>query len=160
MKNSSNQTNTQTPNYSLPSGFEFLNHPADIKVHAWGETLAKAFEQCVYALMKVMTNPQQITPNFSYEISQKNDEKGSLLVEFLSEFLYLFDTKGYLFGKISIDPITQDEEGNWILYARGEGEIFDPEKHFQDTEVKAITYSYLDIAESENRVDIKIIYDI
>ena len=38
--------------------------------------------------------------------------------------------------------------------------FFIPEKHFQDTEVKAITYSYLDIAESENCVDIKIIYDI
>jgi SHS2 domain-containing protein len=153
LKNSKNEQSSQ-------AGYEFLDHPADVLVHAWGESLADAFEQCVYALMKVMTDPKDITPNFSYEFSMKNDDKGSLLIEFLSEFLFLFDAKGYLFKKIHIDPIILNDERNWILTAVGEGEIFNPEKHFCDTEVKAITYSYLDINESQNEVEIKIIYDI
>ena len=46
----------------------------------------KPLNNGVDALMKVMTNPQQITPNFSYEISQKNDEKGCYWWNFYPNF--------------------------------------------------------------------------
>ena len=40
------------------------------------------------------------------------------------------------------------------------GEKFDPNKHEIGTEVKAITYSFIEIIEQENRVDIKIVFDL
>jgi len=145
---------------SVESSFEFLEHTADRWVHAWGPTLESAFEQCVYALMLTMTDPTKITPNFSHEFSFEDEDKGALLVNFLSEFLFLFDARGYLFGSIHIDPIVKQADEKYHLHAVGNAEIFNIDKHFQDTEVKAITYSYLDIHETPNRVDIKIVYDI
>jgi len=141
-------------------GFEFLDHSADKWVHAWGPTLESTFEQCVYALMLTMTDPSKITPTSSHEFNFEDDDKGALLVNFLSEFLFLFDARGYLFGQIHIDPIKKQVDGKYHLHAVGQFETFNLEKHFQDTEVKAITYSYLDIQETPNRVDIKIVYDI
>lgn len=141
------------------AGFEFLEHPADKWVHAWGPNLAAAFEQCVYALMQTMTELDQISATFSYEINIQEDEKGALLVAFLSEFLFLFDTNQYIFNNVFIDRL-ENENNIWTLHAIAQGEPFNLEKHIQDTEVKAITYSYLEISEEINRVDIKIIYDI
>ena len=51
-------------------------------------------------------------------------------------------------------------QDQWQLEATCKGEIFEIGKHEQDTEVKAITYSFLEIEEKNNRVEIKIVYDI
>lgn len=149
--------NTKAP---IEPKFEFLDHSADKWVHAWGPTLESTFEQCVYALMLTMTDPSKITPDLSHEFNFEDEDKGALLVNFLSEFLFLFDARGYLFGQIQIDPIRKQADGKYHLHAVGKCEQFKLEKHFQDTEVKAITYSYLDIHETPDRVDIKIVYDI
>jgi SHS2 domain-containing protein len=147
-------------NLNLSNGFEYLDHPADVQVHAWGESLAQAFEQCVYALMDVMTNPKHIGTNISHEFDFIDDDKSALLIAFLSEFLFLLDARGLLFREIQIDPILKQTDGKYKLHAIGKGDQFDPKKHSRDKEVKAITYSYLEINETSNRTDIKIIYDI
>lgn len=145
---------------SLPSGYEFLNHPADVWVHAWGVTLEKAIEQCVYSLMETMIEEKNIEENIIHEIDLEEGTKGSLLVGFLSEFLYLFDVEGFIFISIQIDPIVHTETGKWKIHAVCKGEVYNPLKHVPDIEVKAITYSYLEINEKEERTDIKIVYDI
>ena len=50
--------------------------------------------------------------------------------------------------------------GNLHLTATGYGDIFDTTRYTVDVEVKAITYSYLEINETPGRTDIKIVYDI
>ena len=40
------------------------------------------------------------------------------------------------------------------------GDIFDPKKHTQGTEVKAITYSNMQIHETEGRADLYVVIDI
>lgn len=40
------------------------------------------------------------------------------------------------------------------------GNIFDPSKHPQGTEIKAITYSNMQINENEDRCDLYVIVDI
>jgi SHS2 domain-containing protein len=142
------------------TGFEFLDHPADVQVHAWGQTLLQAYEQCANALMKTMTDPSRITPRITHEFEMEDDEKGSLLVAFLSEFLFLFDTNGLIFRTIHISDLSQNAQKKWHLKASGKGDKFDLDKHTQGQEVKAITYSYLEIDEKKDRVDIKIVYDI
>jgi SHS2 domain-containing protein len=142
------------------TGFEFLDHPADVQVHAWGQTLLQAYEQCANALMKTMTDPSRITSKITHDFVMEDDEKGSLLVAFLSEFLFLFDTNGLIFRTIHISDLSQDAKKKWHLKASAEGEKFDFDKHTQGQEVKAITYSYLEIDEKTDRVDIKIVYDI
>ena len=83
-----------------------------------------------------------------------------VLIAFLSEFLYLFDTENLIFNNVKIEPIKTNKAGKLELIANCDGEVFDPSKHKADTEVKAITYSYLEINEKKNRTDIKIVYDI
>lgn len=142
------------------SGYEFLEHPADIWVHAWGPTREATFEQCVHALMKTMTDPELIQDKLEKSIELEDQTLGSLLVAFLSEFLFLFDTEHLIFKSISVSKILQISPEKWSIHATARGELFELGRHFQDTEVKAITYSYLQIEEKKERVDIKIVYDI
>ncbi|RLI65419.1 MAG: archease [Promethearchaeia archaeon] len=142
------------------AGFEFLDHPADVWVHAWGPTLEASLEQCLYALMETMMNTKLIQAKQEFPIDITDETKGSLLIAFLSEFLFLFDTEWVIIKSIKLSPIEKLPSGHLRLRGTAYGEIFDPNKHEPDTEVKAITYSYLEINEKPSRTDIKIVYDI
>ena len=49
---------------------------------------------------------------------------------------------------------------SYSLTARLEGDIFDPSRHTSGTEVKAITYSNMQIHETPDRTDLYVIVDI
>lgn len=146
---------------SISAGFEFLDHTADVWVHAWGPALEQAFEQCVYGLMETMIEDfRSIEEVQTHQFEIIEETKGSLLIAFLTEFLFLFDTEGLIFHRMTIDAIVPLDNGHFQLKGTGYGDIFDREKYTPDTEVKAITYSYLEIKETEQKTEIKIVYDI
>lgn len=150
-------------NVDLDQGFEFLDHPADVWVHAWGPTLETAMAECVRGLMQTMieveTTPIMEAAETIIEVKGELT-KGSLLIAFLSEFLYLFDVEGKIFNRVVINPLQTLPNGNLYLTATGYGDIFDASRYTVDVEVKAITYSYLEINETPTQTEIKIVYDI
>ena len=142
------------------AGFNYLEHTADVWVHAWGTSLEDTFSQCVYALMDTMIESNNIAPREIKEIMVKDQTIGALLINFLSEFLFLFDTEGWLVGEVNIAKIEKNSGGEFQLHAVVKGETFNPQIHEPDTEVKAITYSYLEIQNNPGHSEIKIVYDI
>lgn len=146
----------------MEKGFEYLDHTADVWVHAWAPDLEGAFEECVYGLMDTMVDKwaETVEGSISKAVNISDMTKGALLINFLSEFLFLFDTELFLARNVSITRLEATGPENWELEATVLGETFDRAKHFPDTEVKAITYSYLEIKERESRTEIKIVYDI
>jgi len=87
------------------------------------------------------------------------EDKYALCFDFLSEFLYIFDVEDLVFSYISVKSIQKIEE-KYKLIALAKGEPFDRDKHEIGTEVKAITYSFMNIEEKENKVEINIVFDI
>ncbi len=148
----------------MPSnyGFEFLDHPADVLVHAWGSTFPRAAEGCVNALIQTMVDPKNIREieEYHYEYMEEADSTlESILVGFLSEILYRFDTESNLIKTLKLKLIEQDGKP-YALIGSAWGEKFDSRRHHARTEVKAITYSYLRIQITSSCVDIWIVYDI
>jgi glutamyl-tRNA(Gln) amidotransferase subunit D len=142
----------------VPS-FSFLDHTADVWIHAKGNTIEEGFEQCVYAMMKVMTDPNKIDRVLRKDVSAKAGDLKQLLVKFLTEFLVLFDSEFFLVSKIVVNPI-KFQNNEYSVQAYALGETFDEDKHLRDTEIKAITFMQLEITEVENHYEIKIVYDI
>jgi len=142
------------------AGFRFLDHTADVQVECWAPTLEETFSQAALSLMTTISpNLNLILPSFKKEILIEAEDKESLLVDFLSEFLYIFDVEELIFNEISIAPIMK-KHGKYILRANVKGEIFDKDKHEIGTEVKGITYSFMEINENKVSVKIKVVFDI
>ena len=126
-------------------GFEFLDHTADTQSHSWGRNLEEAFSQCVLSLMTVISpNLELISPEMEKFIQIEAEDKEALLFDFLSEFLYIFDVEGLIFHEIKHIQIEKINH-KYQLKAMVSGEKFDLNKQQIGTEVKAITYSFIEI---------------
>jgi SHS2 domain-containing protein len=141
-------------------GYKFLEHTADVSVEIQGTSLEEAFEQTVYSLMETITpDLSLISPKIEKTITIEAEDKEALLFDFLTEFLYIFDVDGLIFNDITINKI-QKVQDKYRLNALIKGEKFDKSKHKIGTEVKAITYSFMEIEEKKEKVTIKIVFDI
>ncbi|KAJ5078561.1 protein archease [Anaeramoeba ignava] len=92
-----------------------------------------------------------------HEIEVTGHDKESLLYNFLDEWLFVFSTEFFILKKIEI--IDFERNNNWKIKAKGFGEIFNMEKHrdYRGTEIKAITYSNMQIHEKEDSTNIFVI---
>ena len=141
-------------------GFRFLDHTADVQVECWGSSREEAFSQCALSLMTVITpDLKKITQSVEKEIWVKAEDKEALLFDFLSELLYIFDVDELVFNDIWVVYINGTQLG-FEMKAIMKGEPFDREKHETGTEVKAITYSFMELNETTEKTTIKIVFDI
>jgi len=85
-------------------------------------------------------------------IKAKADDLEQLLVDWLSELLYICDTQDLLFSEFEVS-ITGTE-----LIGKARGEVMDPSRHGLKTEIKAVTYHMLEVNKSENYV--QVLFDI
>ncbi|XP_058449808.1 protein archease-like [Malaya genurostris] len=141
--------------------YEYLDHTADVQLHAWGENLKEAFEQCGMAMFGYMTELPTVDIRTCYEIkTDPTDDLENLLFRFLDELLFLFSAEPFLIVKKL--EITNFDTENFCIECRCYGEEFDLKKHPQGTEVKAITYSAMQIYEKSenNRSEVFVIIDI
>jgi len=142
------------------AGFEFRDHTADVQVRSWGPSLEEAFSQTAYSLMTTITpNLNKITGKVERKITVEAEDIEALLFDFLSEFLYIFDVEELIFNQIYVHQIEKLND-NYKLSATLKGEKFDLDKHEIGTEVKAITYSFMDIEKKHESTIIDIVFDI
>jgi SHS2 domain-containing protein len=138
--------------------YEYLDHTADVQLHAWGDTLQEAFEQCAMAMFAYMTEIDKVDNFGSVDIQAEGHDMLSLLYGFLDEFLFTFNADpNFLSRKVHI---TSFDRENFKITATGYGETFDLQKHPQGTEVKAITYSNMQFHESDTYCEVFVIIDI
>jgi SHS2 domain-containing protein len=142
------------------SGYKFVDHTADVQVKSWGRNIEEAFSQTAYSLMATITpDLNKINPNIEKVLKVEAEDKEALLFDFLSEFLYIFDVEELVFSEIEVKSVKKVNE-QFELQAILKGEKFDKNKHELGIEVKAITYSFMEIEENKDNVQINIVFDI
>ena len=145
----------------MPNYYEFHDHTADIQVHAVGETLEQAIEQTVIGMLNVMTSAETVMASESRTIKANAPDLEILIVNYLTEYLYYFDVERLLFSQVSVSPILFDEKTQeFTLSSISKGEIFDPTRHEMKTEIKAVTYSFLEIIQKKEQSEIWIVFDL
>ncbi|XP_040612495.1 protein archease isoform X2 [Mesocricetus auratus] len=80
--------------------YEYLDHTADVQLHAWGDTLEEAFEQCAMAMFGYMTDTGTVEPLQTVEVETQGDDLQSLLFHFLDEWLYKFSADEYFIPRV------------------------------------------------------------
>ncbi|CAI8043568.1 Protein archease [Geodia barretti] len=138
--------------------YEYLDHPADIQIHAWGDSIEEAFEQAAVGMFGYMTELSTVEETGTETIEAEGHDLESLLFKFLDEFLFLFSAEPFFTPKRV--KITDFNKETFVIKAEGYGETFDLNKHPQGTEVKAITYSNMQIHHNQDGHEIYVIVDI
>ncbi|CAM9112778.1 unnamed protein product [Chrysoparadoxa australica] len=145
--------------------FEYLDHTADVQLHAWGDTLKQAMEFVVPCMFNYMTDLRTVAVDDSMTrtIHVEGTDLKALLHNYLDEFLFLFSTEGFTCCRVTIEEF--ERKDTFSITAKGEGEKFDLDRHPQGTEVKAITYSNMQIHEGvthegAKRSEVFVIVDI
>ncbi|XP_068194568.1 protein archease [Antennarius striatus] len=127
--------------------YEYLDHTADVQIHSWGATLEEAFEQCAMGMFGYMTDTETVEPTDIVHVESSGDDMQSLLFHFLDDWLYKFCAD--LFFVPREIKVLDIDKSHFKIRSIGWGEEFSLEKHPQGTEVKAITYSAMQIYDTE-----------
>jgi SHS2 domain-containing protein len=118
--------------------FRILEHPADIGFEAFGATCQDAFANAARALFHLMVDLNSVELRTGVAVQLEGADRPSLLVNWLSELLYLHDTDGWLFSEFAVERLDDHS-----LVAEAQGERYDRARHRVRLQVKAITYHQL-----------------
>lgn len=135
--------------------YDFIEHTGDIGIRVYGQTHRDLFQNAFNAFFKILIEPEQVKPSRERMIVVENEGWERLLVSWLSEFLYMFETDHWLFRTCDIQSLDENH-----VQAVGRGEKFDPKRHEIKTEVKAVTYHQLSIQKKNGLWETNIILDI
>ncbi len=120
--------------------FHLLEHTADMGIAAEGETLAALFQQAALGLRQIVTSAEDIQSRQDMIVEVMAHDREELLVNWLSELLYLLESRQFLPADFEIQKITEQQ-----LLVRVAGEPADPERHQLEREIKAITYHQIKV---------------
>jgi SHS2 domain-containing protein len=143
--------------------YEYLNHPADILLHAWGGDFISSLRNLAYAMFGCITSLSSVSTDahhseeFGQNITAQGHDTRSLVYAFLDEWLFNFHETGFIPNNIEIieyDPHTHR------ISCKGNGEVLDLSRHPRGMEVKAITYSAMRVEEVNGRCDVYVVVDI
>ena len=123
--------------------FRILEHTADVGFEAFGSTRDEVFANAARALSYLIVDPDTMAPREEVTLQIQGPDPESVLMNWLSELVYLHDAEGWLFRDFKIQSL-QDNS----LSAVARGEKFERSRHQAKLLVKAITYHQLALEQS------------
>jgi SHS2 domain-containing protein len=134
--------------------FEILDHTADVGIIAYGADLRQAFANAARGLFSLITELDDVEEALHRDIELEASDEESLLVGWLNELVYRFDTEGIVLKRFDISQLN-----NTHLKARGYGEKVDSSRHKLKTGVKAATYHMLKVDKNDG-FRVQVLFDI
>ncbi|KAL0594003.1 Protein archease [Plecturocebus cupreus] len=111
--------------------YKYLDHTADVQLHAWRDSLEEAFEQCAVTMFSYTTNIETLEPLQTIEVETQ-----------MSNFICpMLIPKGL--------KVLCIDQRNFRLQSIEWREEFSLSKHSQGTEVKAVTYLAMQVYNTE-----------
>jgi SHS2 domain-containing protein len=135
--------------------YEVFEHTADIGLNAYGRTLPELFVHAAQGMESLMVTPEQVREQVSREIVVEGHDRISLLIAWLNELIFLFDTEYLLFCQFQIDAFAETQ-----LQARASGEAYDPQRHDLSSAIKAVTWHEAVVEQTDDGFMAHIIFDI
>ncbi|MFH1917409.1 MAG: archease [Nanoarchaeota archaeon] len=143
--------------------FIYLDHTADCKFQAFGKTLEEAFGNAALAMTNFLVPIKEIKTPLSKRIAIDAPRLDTLLYLFLEEIIFLMDTEGFLTAKVEGLKITEHERAKedskkFSLTATILGDNYSA----YDTkgDIKAMTYSDMEIKQTEEGWMVQVVVDI
>lgn len=135
--------------------YEFQEHTADIKFVAKGETLEELFLESTKALKDSICGEIKVLEQIQKEIQVRGTSLENLLYKFLEEFLVLLDSESFLLSEIKEISINSE---TFSLTAKISGDK--AENYHFTNDVKAVTYSQMEIRKIDKGFECVVVLDV
>lgn len=135
--------------------YEVFEHTADIGLHVHGETLPTLFMNAAQGMESLLVPLEQIRVVTSREITVKGHNSISLLIAWLNELIFLFDTEYLLFRDFEIATLTDT-----TLTGTAQGEPYNSQRHELSSAIKAATWHEAAITQDNTGYQARIIFDL
>ncbi|MBN2409998.1 MAG: archease [Candidatus Aminicenantes bacterium] len=141
----------------LDEKFRFLDHTADAMFQAFGRTLEEAFANAVLATVSLMWDPGKVEKRARRPVNVEGMDLEQILVRFLGEVVYLWETRGFLTAAaedVCIDPSGDAFRLNAVFLGDDR-----PQRYEVFGDVKAVTYNEMKI-ERGRPASVQVVLDI
>jgi SHS2 domain-containing protein len=135
--------------------FDYIDHTADMGVVAWGKDLKEVFVNAARAVFNFMVDLKKVRPEKEVKIEVEAEDLETLLIEWINELLYHFESKRMLFSKFIVEEVSEGK-----LVAKALGEKINPKRHSVKEYIKACTYHLLKVEESRDGWRAQFICDV
>ncbi len=131
---------------------------ADIAFVAYGKSLEELYENAGIGIFSLITKIEDVDQIQVDLITIEAEDREALMLDFLNELVYRWDTEKILFSDFSCS--IDESDGSLRLSAECRGEIFDEDKHKIKASIKAVTYFGMKIVEEDGIWKSKITPDV
>jgi SHS2 domain-containing protein len=135
--------------------FEILEHTADIGFRARGRNLAELFQCSALALTAIATELDGVEERETYALEASGADLESLLVNWLSEALFLLDGRCIVMRRFKVRELTAER-----VSGQGFGEPRDQARHRPKVVVKGVTYHQLRVVQEKGGWCAEVFLDI
>ena len=136
--------------------YEIIEHTADIGVRGFGRTREELFAHLAQGMFSLIVPPEEVRATETTTVVIHSHGWDNLLISWLKDLLYLFDTRRFLGREFSLTTLEPNR-----LEAVVSGERLDDRRHHVDKEVKAVTYCDFDFRQdASGRWTAQVIFDI
>jgi SHS2 domain-containing protein len=135
--------------------YEVFEHTADIGLHAYGSTLRELFIHAAQGMESLIVSPEQVGVQVSRNFVVEGHDIVSLLIAWLNELIFLFDTEYLIFREFEIESLSETHLGGRAL-----GEPYDARRHELGCAIKAVTWHEATVEQTDEGYKARIIFDI
>ena len=135
--------------------YKVLDHTADIGLIIYGQDLKGLFENAGKAFFHLITDLRKVRRRVEKRVRIGKESLDRLMVDWLSELLYLHDVDHLLLKEFKVESVGEDG-----LKAVVEGEPFQAGFHVIKTEVKAVTYHQIRVLKEDGNWRAQVILDL
>lgn len=130
-------------------GFKYLPHTADVRARVTARDLEGVFASAaaLFRDLVVGSSPVEVREERTFELAGTDEQR---CFDFLRELLFVYDTERFL-------PAAVRLRGSEVEI---KGEIFDPERHAAEGDLKAVTHHGFELRHEDGAWILEVVFDI
>lgn len=133
---------------------EIFEHTADVGIRLSRSTQTELFRDTAIGMFQIIAPGNIFRSQIEYTVSVDGADDEELMVNWLSELNFFFQTKNYVPVEMKLDFSGHQ------LVAQINGDVIDRTVHNVEIEIKAVTYHKLIVAKENELWKTRVIFDI
>ncbi|USZ67759.1 archease [Halorussus salilacus] len=134
--------------------YSLRDHTADVAVEATGASLADAFAAVADGMAAAMCEEVPASGD-RFDVDVRAESREALLFDYLDELIYQRDVRAVL--PVDNEVEVREEGGEWVAAGSARGV---PLGELSAREIKAVTYSEMDLSETDDGWRAYVVFDV